>query len=86
MLFRSYAIGGPVADILLKSALNGVDVKSHYESLDLGIIGGAGVEISRFLVEARMNWGIKNVAKASGGGVTDIKTRSFAVLAGFRLN
>ena len=81
-----YAIGGPVADILLKSQLNGIDMKSSYESLDLGIIGGAGVEISRFLVEARMNWGIKNVAKASGGSVSDVKTRSFAVLAGFRIN
>ena len=44
-------------------------MKAAKNSLDLGIIGGAGVEISRFLVEARMNWGIKNVAKASGGGV-----------------
>lgn len=81
-----YAIGGPVADILLKSELNGVDVKSGYESLDLGVIGGAGVEISRVIVEARVNWGLKNVAKANGGSASDIKTRSFAVLAGLRFN
>lgn len=79
-------IAGPVADILLKADLNGVDVKKNYESLDLGIIAGGGVEVSRFLVEARMNWGLRNIAKASGGAASDVKTRSFAVLAGLRFN
>ncbi len=81
-----YAIAGPAFDILLKSQLDGIDVKSNYESLDLGIIGGAGVEISRFLIEGRYNWGLRNVYKASGGNTTDIKTRSFALLAGLRFN
>jgi len=81
-----YGIAGPVADILLKADLNGVDVKKNYESLDLGIIAGGGVEVSRFLVEARMNWGLRNIAKATGGAASDVKTRSFAVLAGVRFN
>ena len=51
-----YGIGGPVFDVLLKSQQNGIDVKSNYESLDLGIIGGVGIEVSRFLVEGRYNW------------------------------
>jgi hypothetical protein len=81
-----YAIGGPVFDVLLKSQLDGVDVKSNYESLDLGIIGGAGIEVSRFLVEGRYNWGLRNVLKASGGTTTEVKNRSFALLAGIRFN
>ncbi|MBS1819837.1 MAG: PorT family protein [Acidobacteria bacterium] len=81
-----YAIGGPVADILLKATQKNLDVKNNYESLDLGLIAGGGVEISRLLIEARLNWGLKNVAKASGAAATDIKTRSFAVLAGLRFN
>ena len=81
-----YGIAGPVADILLKADLNGVDVKKNYESLDLGIIAGGGLEVSRFLVEARLNWGLRNIAKAHGGAASDVKTRSFAILGGIRFN
>lgn len=81
-----YGIAGPVADILLKADLNGVDVKKNYESLDLGIIAGGGVEVSRVLVEARLNWGLRNIAKANGGAASDVKTRSFAILGGIRFN
>jgi hypothetical protein len=81
-----YAIGGPAFDILLKAQQNSIDVKNNFESLDLGIIGGAGVEISRFLIEGRVNWGLRNVLKASGGVSNDLKTRSVAILAGFRFN
>jgi hypothetical protein len=81
-----YVIGGPVADVLLSAKLNGVtDIKDNYQGLDLGVIGGAGVEISRFLIEARLNWGLRNIVKGSTT-VSDIKTKSFAVLAGFRFN
>lgn len=81
-----YAIGGPVADVLLSAKLNGItDVKDNYQGLDLGVIGGAGVEISRFLIEARLNWGLRNIAKGSTE-VSDVKTKSFAVLAGLRFN
>lgn len=81
-----YGIGGPVFDILLKSQQNGLDVKANYESLDLGILAGAGVEVSRFLVEGRYNWGVRNVLKATGSSASDIKTRSFALLLGVRFN
>lgn len=81
-----YGLGGPVFDILLQSKLAGVDVKSKYESLDMGILIGAGVEVSRFLSEGRYNIGLKNVLKASGAGSTDVKSKSFAVLAGVRFN
>jgi hypothetical protein len=81
-----YAIGGPAFDVLLKANLNGLDIKDQYESLDIGVIGGAGIEISRFLVEGRFNWGLRNIAKAIGGSTSDVKTKSFAVLAGLRFN
>ena len=42
--------------------------KSNYESLDLGILAGAGIEVTRFLVEGRINWGLKNVLKNTGDG------------------
>ena len=82
-----YGLVGPVFDINLKAEVNGVDVKSAYESLDLGILGGAGVEITRFLVEGRYNRGLRNVLKSTNAAsILDIKTSSFALLFGVRLN
>ncbi|MEQ1869620.1 MAG: porin family protein [Vicinamibacterales bacterium] len=81
-----YGLVGPVFDINLKAKLNNVDVKSQYESLDLGILGGVGVEVTRFLVEMRYNKGLKNVLKGGGGNTTDITSHSFAVLFGVRFN
>lgn len=82
----AYAIGGPAIDINLKAAQGNLDVKSNYQSTDLGIIAGGGIEITRFILEARYNWGLRNVLKANNGPVTDLKTRSFAIMAGFRFN
>ena len=81
-----YGLVGPVFDILLKGKQNNVDVKSNYESLDLGVLIGAGVEITRFLIEGRYNIGVRNVLKSTGGASSDIKSRTFAVLVGFRFN
>ena len=81
-----YGLVGPVFDINLKTEQNGIDVKDNYESLDLGLLFGGGIEITRFLVEARYNKGLRNVLKEGGFGVTEIKTHSFAVEFGIRFN
>ena len=81
-----YAIGGPVLDVRLKAEQDSFNVKDNYESTDVGVIAGAGVEISRFLLEARYNWGLRNILKSGGGPTTELKNRSFAVLAGLRFN
>ena len=74
-------------DINLKASLNGLDVKSKYQSLDLGILFGGGIEITRFLVEGRWNRGLRNVLDSdNAGSISDIKTQSFAVLFGLRFN
>jgi hypothetical protein len=81
-----YGLVGPVFDINLKASIGSQDVKSNYESLDLGLLGGVGIEITRFLIEGRFNQGLRNVLKSgSSGSIGDIKTHSFAVLFGFRL-
>ena len=82
-----YGLVGPVFDVNLKAEANGVDVKKGYESLDVGILGGAGIEITRFLVEGRYNHGLRNVLKSTNvASASDIKTHSFAVLFGVRFN
>jgi hypothetical protein len=76
-----------VFDVNLKAEANGIDVKKNYQSLDLGVLFGGGIEITRFLVEGRFNKGLRNVLDSSNAGsVADIKTKSFAVLFGLRFN
>jgi hypothetical protein len=82
-----YGLAGPVFDVNLKASLNGLDVKSKYQSLDLGVLFGGGIEITRFLVEGRFNKGLRNVLDSdNAGSITDIKTNSFAVLFGLRFH
>src|SRR5262245_61274253 len=83
-----YLLGGPVFDVNIAAKdANDNDIKDRYESLDVGVLFGGGIEITRFLVEGRFNRGLRNVLKTSGGGlISDIKTESFAVLFGLRFN
>ena len=68
---------------MLKAQLSGIDIKNQYTDIDWNVIGGGGIEISRLIVEARFNWGLSNVLQGPGNA---LKTRSFAVLGGLRLN
>jgi hypothetical protein len=82
-----YGLVGPVFDVNLKASIGDRDVKSNYESLDLGLLFGGGIEITRFLVEGRFNHGLRNVLKSGNlASFGDIKTQSFAVLFGVRFN
>jgi hypothetical protein len=81
-----YGLVGPVFDINLQTKLNDIKIEDKYQSLDIGLLIGGGVEITRFLVEARYNQGFKNVLKAEGGGNTDLKSHSFAIEFGVRFN
>jgi hypothetical protein len=84
-----YGLGGPVADIQIKATdTNGDSVTDLFERADVGFLLGGGIEITRFLVEARYNWGLRNVTRDGliDFGVEEIKNRSFAVLFGIRFN
>jgi hypothetical protein len=81
-----YFLGGPAFDILLKGSQNGVNVKKNYQSLDIAVQFGAGVEITRFFVEGMYTKGLKNVLDSGGANAIDIKTHSFALLVGVRFN
>lgn len=78
-----YFIAGPAADILLEAKLSGIDIKDNFKDVDWNFVGGVGIEVSRIIVEGRFNWGLSNVLEGPGNA---LKTRSFAVLGGIRLN
>ena len=76
-----YGLVGPVFDINLKASLNDLDVKSKYESLDFGILGGVGIEITRFLVEGALTTkGLRNVLKS--GNATSLRRYQDPVVRG----
>lgn len=79
-----YIIAGPAFDILLKARQANFDVKSNYQQLDLNAVFGAGVEVSRFIIEGREDIGYRNITKIAGA--PDLKTRAFIVMFGLRFN
>ena len=79
-----YAIGGPAIDLKIGEDLAGVSDSDEIESVDVSMVFGVGFEISRFIVEGRGTWGFRNIAKQSDQ--VDVKTRTFAILAGLRFN
>ncbi len=83
-----YALVGPSFDIKLKEHLTTGNINTGtYQSLDIGIIAGGGLEFARFLVEGQYNWGLKNVLDSTNAAsVQDIRTRAFAVMVGLRFN
>lgn len=81
-----YGIVGPVFTINLKQKLvaSDLDISDNFNGADVGIIGGAGVEIYRFAIEGRGNWGLRNISDS--GDTNDLKTFTFELLGKFRFN
>jgi len=79
-----YGIVGPVFTINLKQTLADSDVSDNFNGADIGVIGGAGVEIYRVGIEARGNWGLRNISDS--GDTTKTKTFSFELVGKFRFN
>jgi len=90
-----YVFGGPFAAMRLNAKLrqavgrpvtSGVttDISPDVKLFDLGMTVGGGVDVSRHLVvDARYSWGLADVNK-DVSSVPDVRTRTFAVLVGFR--
>ena len=80
-----YGIGGPALDIKINDDVTGIDLDDAFESVDVEIIAGAGIELSRFIIEGRYTWGLRQVNKQFSE-VDEIKTRAAAILFGIRFN
>ncbi len=80
-----YGVVGPNFDFLLKAnSKDGTDLKSLFNRADYGVQFGAGVEITRFIVEGRYTKGIGNIAKNKNDPT--LKTKTFAIMFGVRFN
>ena len=84
---RIYAITGVAFDFKIgESTPDTFDIVNEWNGIDVGFVGGGGVEFGFFLVEARGTWGLKNIAKSvlSPFEGQDLKSNTFAIQAGFR--
>ena len=81
-----YGLAGPVFDIKLKDKQKNLNIKQNYETFDMGVIAGGGVEFLRLIAEARYNWGLRNIIEGDLANTIKIKNRTFMVLFGFRIN
>jgi hypothetical protein len=77
-----YGIAGPSLDLLFKDDL--AITTDEVERVDVSIVAGVGFEISRFIIEGRGTWGFRNIAKETNA--RDVKSTTFAILAGLRFN
>lgn len=58
-----YGIVGPTFGILARATQDGQDFKSQLKSTDIGVAVGAGVTLSRLLLEGRYTYGLTDLNK-----------------------
>lgn len=81
-----YIVLGPAFTINLQKTISQGLGGSNFNSADIGFLAGAGIEVFRFGIEGRYNWGLKTVTNSGGGNFQNAKTKAFEVLAKFRFN
>jgi hypothetical protein len=80
-----YIMGGPGFDFKVGDSVSNLAQVPTYENFDFTLIAAGGMEITRFIIEGRGMWGLKNIAvnKFAAG---DLHSRTFALLFGVRFN
>lgn len=84
-----YGIVGPFFNFKVGASAGsglGDEFDEATEDIDTGIVVGGGVEITRFIVEFRYDFGMRRINADDEGGVADVKSRTAAILFGVRFN
>jgi len=61
------------------------DIGDQIKPFDLGLVGGAGIEFGRAVIEARYTHGLLHINEDDNGDEDRTKNRVFSVMAGFRV-
>jgi hypothetical protein len=81
-----FGVIGPDFQLRLKGKVNFDDsIDDQTAGADVGIAAGAGIEITRFIVEGRYTRGFRSLAKDLSAD-QKITTQSFSVMFGVRFN
>jgi outer membrane protein with beta-barrel domain len=90
---RAFVVGGAAPAFKLSARARAAsggqeqnrDIADEIYSLDLGLVGGLGLEFGRALIEARYTHGLRHINTDDNGEGDRIKNRVFSVTVGFRL-
>ncbi|MFI5177072.1 MAG: outer membrane beta-barrel protein [Vicinamibacterales bacterium] len=80
-----YLITGPGFDFKIGDSVSQLASFQTYETFNVTWVAGAGIEITRFIIEGRGIWGLQNIAVTQLSNQT-LKSRSFALQIGVRFN
>lgn len=58
-----YAVAGPTLGVVLRATQNGVDIKNDLKRMDVGVVAGVGVTLTRVLFEARYTFDLADLNK-----------------------
>ena len=81
-----YIIVGPAVDLQLSASLLDQSIKKNYKGVNLDILFGGGIEITRFFIEAREDIALRSVNNGDFADTSSIHVKTFALLFGFRFN
>ena len=90
---RAFVVGGAAPAFKLsargKTTFEGqkrsMDIDDAIYSTDVGLVGGAGIEFGRALIEARYTHGVRHINTDDNGDEDRIKNRVFSVMVGLRV-
>jgi hypothetical protein len=83
--FAVYGIAGPALNVKVADEVNGFTIDDDFEGIDVGLVFGGGIEISRLILEGRYERGLRAINDAFNSA-TEIKTQTFTALVGIRFN
>lgn len=89
--FALYGIAGPSFDVKVHESVEGLggtsdsDFKFGFSDVNVSLMFGGGVELSRFIIEGRYSKGLKTV-NALHFDASEFKLNSFAALVGIRFH
>lgn len=83
--FAVYGIVGPALSVKVADEVEGFTIDNDFEGLDVGLVFGGGIEISRLILEGRYERGLRAINDAFSSA-TEIRTRTFTALLGIRFN
>jgi hypothetical protein len=82
-----YGIVGPFFNFKVDAEAGFDDAfDDSVEDIDSGILVGGGIEITRFIVEFRYDFGLRRINTVDDDFVTEVKSNTAAILFGFRFN
>ena len=88
--FRVYGLAGPVFDFKVSDNQDDIDdfddIDNPFESFDIGILGGVGVEFARLAFEVRGNWGLQQILTKNVTEGRALKAFSLQIVGKIRFN